>query len=428
CRGRALPPPTNVGARPSRPPRLLKDKYFRWCRHGRYTTIIATTTNNNHHLQHGRTAAKTKMMYGPRCKFGAYMQSTPRASCGIVRAQQRLGLGATKKSAVSRAPLSQSWRSKAHNPTAVPKVQSTELTLPPLTLTATLYHLSNGTVETELAPKIFTKHIPFPEAWGYGWFFLSIRGPRGCGNSDGNPSCDGENRPFYEAIKVSRTGRSGALKTPLRPWKVEKYVRSINRSLEEQQRHRLIGGSREREELRGFDFLPWEVLTDKLFIARLLIHCQTTKPSAAELRAPRTYNGRSGLEDDNVNTCMSQWSESTLSLDSTGCICLPPNIQPTYATHSFTGRPPSLHRLIKSSGIDLNTVMQAFIALLNDPDPSDSLRADLGQELATNRERFFKNALAYTEQFAEQRPVENVVKFNDDLSQQGSHDEERTID
>lgn len=39
------------------------------------------------------------------------------------------------------------------------------------------------------------------------------------------------------------------------------FLRLDSRSLEEQQRHRLIGGSREREELRGFDFLPWEVVS-----------------------------------------------------------------------------------------------------------------------------------------------------------------------
>uniref|UniRef100_A0A0A9WL42 Ubiquitin-conjugating enzyme E2-18 kDa n=1 Tax=Lygus hesperus TaxID=30085 RepID=A0A0A9WL42_LYGHE len=52
----------------------------------------------------------------------------------------------------------------------------------------------------------------------------------------------------------------------------------------------------------------------------------------------------------------------------------------------------------------MEQVLQAYIALINDPDPTDALRADIGNELATDKNRFTKNAVTFTKKYAEKRP------------------------
>ena len=49
-------------------------------------------------------------------------------------------------------------------------------------------------------------------------------------------------------------------------------------------------------------------------------------------------------------------------------------------------------------------VVQALIALINDPEPEHPLRADLAQEFTTDRKKFVKNAEEFTKKFAEKRP------------------------
>ncbi|KAH9414216.1 ubiquitin conjugating enzyme 10 [Dermatophagoides pteronyssinus] len=49
-------------------------------------------------------------------------------------------------------------------------------------------------------------------------------------------------------------------------------------------------------------------------------------------------------------------------------------------------------------------VIQALIALVNDPEPEHPLRTDLAEEYIKDRKKFFKNAEDYTKKFAEKRP------------------------
>jgi len=51
-------------------------------------------------------------------------------------------------------------------------------------------------------------------------------------------------------------------------------------------------------------------------------------------------------------------------------------------------------------------VIQALIALVNDPEPEHPLRAELAEEYLKDRKRFFKNAEDYTKKFGETRPAD----------------------
>ncbi|XP_036140939.1 ubiquitin-conjugating enzyme E2 L3 isoform X1 [Monomorium pharaonis] len=48
-------------------------------------------------------------------------------------------------------------------------------------------------------------------------------------------------------------------------------------------------------------------------------------------------------------------------------------------------------------------VIQALIALVNDPEPEHPLRADLAEEFLKDRKKFFKNAEEFTKKHAEKR-------------------------
>lgn len=52
------------------------------------------------------------------------------------------------------------------------------------------------------------------------------------------------------------------------------------------------------------------------------------------------------------------------------------------------------------------SVIQALIALVNDPEPEHPLRAELAEEYLKDRKRFFKNAEDYTKKFGEPRPAD----------------------
>ncbi|XP_014243630.1 ubiquitin-conjugating enzyme E2 L3-like isoform X2 [Cimex lectularius] len=51
-------------------------------------------------------------------------------------------------------------------------------------------------------------------------------------------------------------------------------------------------------------------------------------------------------------------------------------------------------------------VIQALIALVNDPEPEHPLRADLAEEFSKDRKKFFKNAEDYTKKYSERRPTD----------------------
>lgn len=51
----------------------------------------------------------------------------------------------------------------------------------------------------------------------------------------------------------------------------------------------------------------------------------------------------------------------------------------------------------------LFTVIQALIALVNDPEPEHPLRADLAEEFLKDRKKFLKNAEEFTKKHAEKR-------------------------
>lgn len=50
------------------------------------------------------------------------------------------------------------------------------------------------------------------------------------------------------------------------------------------------------------------------------------------------------------------------------------------------------------------SVIQALIALVNDPEPEHPLRAELAEEYLKDRKKFFKNAEDYAKKFGEKRP------------------------
>lgn len=49
------------------------------------------------------------------------------------------------------------------------------------------------------------------------------------------------------------------------------------------------------------------------------------------------------------------------------------------------------------------TVIQALIALVNDPEPEHPLRADLAEEFLKDKKKFLKNAEDFTKKHAEKR-------------------------
>ncbi|XP_073982482.1 ubiquitin-conjugating enzyme E2 L3-like isoform X1 [Rhodnius prolixus] len=52
----------------------------------------------------------------------------------------------------------------------------------------------------------------------------------------------------------------------------------------------------------------------------------------------------------------------------------------------------------------IDQVINALVALINDPEPGHPLRSDLAEEYTKDRKKFLKNADEYTKKFAEKRP------------------------
>ena len=49
-------------------------------------------------------------------------------------------------------------------------------------------------------------------------------------------------------------------------------------------------------------------------------------------------------------------------------------------------------------------VIQALVALVNDPEPEHPLRGDIAEEYTKDKRKFFKNAEEFTKKFSERRP------------------------
>jgi len=54
----------------------------------------------------------------------------------------------------------------------------------------------------------------------------------------------------------------------------------------------------------------------------------------------------------------------------------------------------------------LISVIQALVALVNDPEPEHPLRADLAEEYVKERRKFLKNAEDFTRKHSEKRPTD----------------------
>lgn len=50
------------------------------------------------------------------------------------------------------------------------------------------------------------------------------------------------------------------------------------------------------------------------------------------------------------------------------------------------------------------SVIQALLALVQDPEPEHPLRGDLAEEFTKDKKKFLKNAEEYTKKHAEKRP------------------------
>ncbi|EEC17345.1 ubiquitin-conjugating enzyme, putative [Ixodes scapularis] len=61
-------------------------------------------------------------------------------------------------------------------------------------------------------------------------------------------------------------------------------------------------------------------------------------------------------------------------------------------------------RLAIAQSLLHEVVIQALIALVNDPEPEHPLRADLAEEYSKDRKKFLKNAEDFTKKHSEKRP------------------------
>lgn len=52
------------------------------------------------------------------------------------------------------------------------------------------------------------------------------------------------------------------------------------------------------------------------------------------------------------------------------------------------------------------SVIQALVALVNDPEPEHPLRAELAEEYLKDRKKFFKAAEDHTKKYSEKRPTD----------------------
>lgn len=89
-------------------------------------------------------------------------------------------------------------------------------------------------------------------------------------------------------------------------------------------------------------------------------------------------------------------------------MCLPivsaENWKPATKTDQGEAISLSSHRLRLTNGpLSLVPVIQALVALVNDPEPEHPLRAELAEEFLKDRKKFMKNAEEFTRKHSEKR-------------------------
>lgn len=62
-----------------------------------------------------------------------------------------------------------------------------------------------------------------------------------------------------------------------------------------------------------------------------------------------------------------------------------------------------LNRSLTDGSISIIAVIQALVALCNDPEPEHPLRAELAEEFLKDRKKFMKNAEEFTRKHSEKR-------------------------
>ena len=63
-----------------------------------------------------------------------------------------------------------------------------------------------------------------------------------------------------------------------------------------------------------------------------------------------------------------------------------------------------MHPCMLSKFLLFFLVIQALVALINDPEPEHPLRADLAEEYTKDKKKFMKNAEEFTKKHADPRP------------------------
>lgn len=61
---------------------------------------------------------------------------------------------------------------------------------------------------------------------------------------------------------------------------------------------------------------------------------------------------------------------------------------------------------LSNFGLIIFPVIQALVALVNDPEPEHPLRAELAEEFLKDRKKFTKNAEDFTKKHSEKRPTD----------------------
>lgn len=97
------------------------------------------------------------------------------------------------------------------------------------------------------------------------------------------------------------------------------------------------------------------------------------------------------------------------NIDEKGQVCLPiisaENWKPATKTDQG-GWPFHSFALLPLNNVSPFTVIQALVALVNDPEPDHPLRADLADEYTRDRKKFMKNAEEFTKKNSEKRPAD----------------------
>lgn len=74
--------------------------------------------------------------------------------------------------------------------------------------------------------------------------------------------------------------------------------------------------------------------------------------------------------------------------------------------HKNKNKLPNFLKILLKIVLVFFPVIQALIALVNDPEPEHPLRGDLAEEFLKDHKKFLKNAEEYTRKYGEKRPNE----------------------